>query len=336
MAFGYIIILASSTTGMPTPIELVRRKVFLSGLPVNISKLEIISFFSKFGEIDHCQLKVNSKTKRSMGYSTLTFKKDTDAQKLFDVQVQFMGRICECKRVLSDLKLKEQQLKEKSTKLLMTGIPTNFSNEDLWNSLSTIPGVSHGYVIKEGVKSEVNKGFGFVTFQTLESKFRFLEKLSQRPFLMNGEEIFFFDDLLHPAKKQKQTVDFKQSILTTQDNSPATTNTCLYNCWVPPRYQKKTRTGSVDDWPQDLSKPMLKSSSYDFERNKTQSSPSFEKSLSPRCSQLSASASTKAGILKASAFCNQSYNNYRFNGLYSSQEVSAALVLEGTPSTYLF
>lgn len=298
---------------MPTPLELVKRKVFVSGLPVNVSKPEIVEFFSSFGDIEHCQLKLNNKTKRSLGYSCITFRHSQDARRLFGKQVEFKNRICECKKVLSNTQLKEQQVIEKKRKLLLTGIPASFSNEDLRECLEQFRGISHGYVIMDGVESTTNKGFGFVAFDNLESKNSFISTITQHPLVFKGQEIFFSEDLTQPARKQKRTVALKKNLTDIKTRSLDVLSHGFQESW--PSFTEETESTNQLNSPKETQKRLKQS----VESQQTTSLVSKDSLVSARgegqllkkCQYLP--LSTKSLILRSSEYCDQSLSNYRLN-----------------------
>jgi RNA recognition motif-containing protein len=153
-------------TSIPKQEKSSNTRIFVRGLPVRIEKDTIVEFFSKFGVVEHCKLKRNNKTKRSMGYACITFQDPTVAQSLIDQPIDFFGRICECKPVLKTKDLEEHLNLEKKLKVKLVNLDVKTTNQDLLQVLSSLTTFSYAYVVKEQPDSDENKGFGFIMFSS--------------------------------------------------------------------------------------------------------------------------------------------------------------------------
>lgn len=153
-------------TSIPNLDQSSNARIFVRGLPVRIEKDAIVEFFSKFGLVEHCKLKRNNKTKRSMGYACVTFRDAQVAQSLIDRPIDFYGRVCECKPVLKTKELEEHLSREKKLKVKLANLDPKASNEDLLQALRLLASFAYAYVVKEQPDSEESKGFGFVMFNS--------------------------------------------------------------------------------------------------------------------------------------------------------------------------
>jgi RNA recognition motif-containing protein len=154
-------------------------RVFVRGLPVRIEKEAIVEFFSQFGTVDHCKLKRNNKTKRSMGYACITFRDSQVAQSLIDRPLDFHGRVCECKPVLKTKDLEQHLTREKRLKVKLAGLDPKTTNQDLLQALSALTSFAYAYVVKEQPDCEENKGFGFVMFNNEQEVDAFCKNFRQ-------------------------------------------------------------------------------------------------------------------------------------------------------------
>ena len=152
-------------------------KLFVKGLPVTSTRESIIQFFSQFGEVKHCKVKKNSKTKKSMGHACITFKEPRVARGLVDVPVNFNGRICECKPFYEMGKLREHLDMEKRLRLVVSSLEQTVTNKDLSEALEPLfSNYSYAYVVREDPECYENKGYGFVWFKNEPDLYSFLER----------------------------------------------------------------------------------------------------------------------------------------------------------------
>lgn len=173
-------------------------RIFVGGIPVRTGKEAVREFFGRFGAIRHCKVKKNSKTGRSLGYAYITFENSEACKSLLNTQVEFSGRICECKPVYKKEQLKEELAREKRRKLLVYGLDPAITNCELSTLFESLMNISHAYVVKDS-DSFLNQGYGYVVFNTeieLESF------CSQNPLLtIKGKEIMYSRELRAPSKK---------------------------------------------------------------------------------------------------------------------------------------
>jgi len=85
-------------------------RIFVGGIPVRVDKRTLLEFFSQFGQIRNCKFKKNSRTGRSLGYAYLTFENADVFETLAERQVEFCGRICECKGIMRRKGLETENL----------------------------------------------------------------------------------------------------------------------------------------------------------------------------------------------------------------------------------
>lgn len=177
-----------------------QNRIFVGGIPVRVEKKEIVDFFSQFGKILHCKIKKNSKTGRSLGYAYLTFESSQSAVSLINRQIEFYGRICECKQVFKKDELKDELTKEKKKKLLVYMLDPTVTNLELKKLFESFTSISHAYVVKDP-DSNLNLGYGYVVFQneTAAEDFRKL----QLNVMLKGKQILFTNKSHLPPKKVK-------------------------------------------------------------------------------------------------------------------------------------
>lgn len=79
------------------------RKLFVGGLPTNVTELTFLKFFEQFGEVIDSVVMIDRTTKRSRGFGFVTFASENVAQSLLTTNqgrsgmVTISGKICEVK-----------------------------------------------------------------------------------------------------------------------------------------------------------------------------------------------------------------------------------------------
>ncbi len=180
-----------------------QNRIFVGGIPVRVEKKAIIEFFSQFGKIKYCKVKKNSKTGRSLGYAYLTFEDEATLRDLVDRQIEFCGRICECKQVFKKTELKEELAREKRRKLLVYDIDPNITNTDLKSYFESLTCISHAYVVKDP-ESMLNKGYGYVVFNTEEEVDNFVKR--GLDLSIQGKPFNYSNEIHMPPKKKDASV----------------------------------------------------------------------------------------------------------------------------------
>lgn len=177
-----------------------QNRIFVGGIPVRVDKKTIMEFFSQYGTILHCKIKKNSKTGRSLGYAYLTFENPESTALLVDTQVEFFGRICECKQVFKKEDLKEVLAQEKKKKLMAYQLDPTVTNAELKGLFESFTSISHAYVVKDP-DSELNLGYGYVVFKSETDVEEFIKQ--QVNIVFKGKRVLFTSSCNLPPKKGK-------------------------------------------------------------------------------------------------------------------------------------
>jgi len=124
------------------------------GLPYSATQEELKSYFEKFGELAHCEIKMDLNTKRSKGFGFIRFKTEDAAQLALDSSHSLGGRNLEVK-----FPFKNSQ-DDVPTKLFVGRLPSGTTTEQLSEHFEEYGPLKDVYIPKNF------RGFGFVTFST--------------------------------------------------------------------------------------------------------------------------------------------------------------------------
>lgn len=290
------------------------RKVFVRGLPPVVSPERLKAFFSYFGPIQDCQLRIHPKSNLCMGQVTVTFMNKKTAQNLFGRKILFEGHSLECNQFFSGEDLKKRIKLENRLKLLIFGLPPDMTSLELAAGMNFYQGVKDAYVVLEHRLSTRNKGYGVLVFRSEPYKLVFLKLAKDMKLTIQGNQLSISDNLSDP-RKNKQTSNQKNPEVcdshiakdlstsrpltpnTGVNESPKAKGTSKFkSSWMPSR---------PADGPSNLG-----------------GSEKLDKSTSKDRRKLSDKAKTTKGkIIEASRVLPSSSDNYRFNGLSTRSEV---------------
>lgn len=176
------------------------KRIFVGGIPVRVERQQIIDFFSKYGPIKYCKLKKNSKTGRSVGYAYITFENELSALTLVNKQVEFFGRICECRQVLKNQELVEELEKEKKKRMCVWALDPQTNNSTLKQAFANLADISHAYVVKD-TKIPKPKLTGVVIFNSEVEAQSFVQL---RPEVwINGSRVKYNLEIIVQLRKKK-------------------------------------------------------------------------------------------------------------------------------------
>jgi len=124
------------------------------GLPYSANEEDMKTYFEKFGELAHCELKMDMATKRSKGFGFIRFKTEEAAQTVLDSSHSLGGRNLDVK-----YPYKNQPFQDNiPTKLFVGRLPNGTTTEELREHFEEYGPLKDVYIPKNF------RGFGFVTF----------------------------------------------------------------------------------------------------------------------------------------------------------------------------
>jgi len=124
------------------------------GLPYSATEDDLKSYFEKYGELAHCELKVDMNTKKSKGFGFIRFKTEEAAQTVLDESHTLGGRNLDVK-----FPYQKQPFQDNiPTKLFVGRLPGGTTTDQLREHFEEYGPLKDVYIPKNF------RGFGFVTF----------------------------------------------------------------------------------------------------------------------------------------------------------------------------
>jgi len=124
------------------------------GLPYSATQEEVKSYFEKYGELAHCELKTDQATQRSKGFGFIRFKTEEAAQSVLDSSHSLGGRNLDVKFPYKNSPHQDNM----PTKLFVGRLPSGTTTEQLRDHFEEYGPLKDVYIPKNF------RGFGFVTF----------------------------------------------------------------------------------------------------------------------------------------------------------------------------
>jgi len=144
-------------------------KIFIGGLPRDVSDKEFREFFQTFGSITKCILKKNLKG-INRGFGFVTCKDSATYEKIFNSDLMMKGRKLDQKKAvpLGQLDMSTTNISSPPCKVFVGGLPPHIEKSDLLQFFSKFGEIKDSIVQTDLVTGR-SRGFGFVTFMSESS-----------------------------------------------------------------------------------------------------------------------------------------------------------------------
>uniref|UniRef100_A0A3Q2YXR4 Heterogeneous nuclear ribonucleoprotein D n=1 Tax=Hippocampus comes TaxID=109280 RepID=A0A3Q2YXR4_HIPCM len=145
-------------------------KVFVGGLSWDTTKKDLKDYFSKFGEVIDCTLKLDPMTGRSRGFGFVLFKEAASVDKVTAQKEHKLNG-----KVIDPKKAKAMKSKEPVKKIFVGGLSPDTPEEKVREYFATFGEVE---AVELPMESKTNKrrGFCFITFKEEEPVKTIMEK----------------------------------------------------------------------------------------------------------------------------------------------------------------
>ncbi|XP_066430350.1 heterogeneous nuclear ribonucleoprotein D0 isoform X2 [Eleutherodactylus coqui] len=146
------------------------RKMFIGGLSWDTTKKDLKDYFSKFGEVVDCTLKLDPITGRSRGFGFVLFKEAEGVDKVMEQKEHKLnGKVIDPKRA------KAMKTKEPVKKIFVGGLSPDTPEEKIREYFGTF-GEVEAIELPMDNKTNKRRGFCFITFTEEEPVKKIMEK----------------------------------------------------------------------------------------------------------------------------------------------------------------
>ncbi|KAM4053279.1 heterogeneous nuclear ribonucleoprotein D0 isoform 2-T4 [Anomaloglossus baeobatrachus] len=146
------------------------RKMFIGGLSWDTTKKDLKDYFSKFGEVVDCTLKLDPITGRSRGFGFVLFKESEGVDKVMEQKEHKLnGKVIDPKRA------KAMKTKEPVKKIFVGGLSPDTPEEKIREYFGTF-GEVESIELPMDNKTNKRRGFCFITFTEEEPVKKIMEK----------------------------------------------------------------------------------------------------------------------------------------------------------------
>jgi len=135
------------------------KKLFIGGVPKDVSDEEFIAYFQSFGELVDCKLMRDS-NQVGRGFGFITYQEQSAYDDVSQAQLFLRGKKLQAKRAIPPSEVLENQ---SEVKVFVGGLARDMDKSQLVLAFSQYGTVDDCIIMKDGITG-MSRGFGFITF----------------------------------------------------------------------------------------------------------------------------------------------------------------------------
>jgi len=148
-------------------------RVFVGGIPLNVTKDELVLFFEKFGKVSSIVIPKNKKTGKSKGYALINFFFEKEMKKVLEMkELELKGKKITVRKALNRKNASKETRELQKRKIFVQGLDSLTTEKELFNFFSLfgeIDRVLMGKVnSKNNKKKSQNNRVAYIVMKTLE------------------------------------------------------------------------------------------------------------------------------------------------------------------------
>ena len=154
--------------------------LFLGGLKPNLTKQDLFTHFSNYGDLIDISIKIDPHTGCNKGFAFILYKDPSVIQTVLATPQILDGRSVECKISFGGRHNQRDRFEASKCKLFVSNLHHSVINQDLSEHFKKYGPLRHAYVIYHP-KTGVSRGFGYIHYQQKESVDKALENEGRSP-----------------------------------------------------------------------------------------------------------------------------------------------------------
>lgn len=185
-------------------------KVFIGGLSINCTDIELKMYLEQFGEVVSCGI-IKDRLGNSRGYGFASFSSPRSVQRAIGKHHFLKEKVFEIRPQVDSEQNQEHLNEIARRKVFVSNLKQLIHEDDLYKYFSSY-GSIQDILISKDPATQISKGFGFIVFYEPESVYRLLGSLSKRSLRIKNQDVYVKEaipkkDILKLKKRQKETMD---------------------------------------------------------------------------------------------------------------------------------
>ena len=183
----------------------IKRKVFISGLSVKMTRKGLLGFFkSIYPSVSNFTIKrLGNNTKKLPGYGFLVLTSEEEAQAVLSTKLfYYKGRYLKAEPFLRNAGLKKHQEGLEKKRIFVGRIPANMTSEALWEVMEERIGPVESAFVVSQYKKRKRKKFGYAIFSS--------EELAEKALQMKLIYLDGYDSTLNLERPKRRGNNLKQ------------------------------------------------------------------------------------------------------------------------------